>query len=335
MSSLECFFARVLYKDTLINSFEIIMKYELLGNSGLEVSIVSLGTNNFGAQVAEKDSISIINKAIDQGINSIDTANQYTSGRSEQIIGKAIEGRRDDIVLATKGGWSNSQLPNKDGLSRKALIWQIKRSLKNLKTDYIDLYYLHRFDHKTPLDETLKTLDFLVREGKIRYVACSNFTALEIAKSREICEVNNLEKLIAVQSPYNLLNRKIEDSLLPYCDLENTGVLTYSPLMGGLLTGKYRRDKSPPKESRGGYSKRYLERINKLEKYELLAKIENIAQEVGVPMHKLATAWILKNSSITGCILGASNIEQVEDNSNIVEIPDKIFEKLNKTTENL
>ena len=309
------------------------MEYKRLGNSGLEVSIVSLGTNNFGAQVSEKDSISIINAAIDLGINSIDTANQYTSGLSEQIIGKAIEGRRDDVVLATKGGWSNSQIPNKEGLSRKALIWQMKHSLKNLKTDYIDLYYLHRFDHKTPLDETLKTLNILVSEGKIRYVACSNFTALQIAKSQEICKVNNLEKLIAVQSPYNLLNRKIEDNLLSYCNLENIGVLTYSPLMGGFLTGKYRRDESPPKESRGGYNKRYLERIMNLKNYELLKRIENIAQEVEVPMHKLATAWILKNSSITGCVLGASNIEQVEDNSNIMEIPDKIYKKLNKIME--
>jgi aryl-alcohol dehydrogenase-like predicted oxidoreductase len=224
------------------------LEYKRVGDSCINVSRISLGTNNFGGQVTEQDAITIIKKAIDLGVNSIDTANVYTGGLSEKIIGKALEGYRDDIILATKVGMRRGQGHNQGGLSRKNILSQISKSLENLKTDFIDLYYLHRFDPNTQLEETLKTLNELVREEKVRYIACSNFTALQIAEAQAISDTHGLEKLVAVQPRYNLLQREIENSLLPYCEHEKMGVLTYSPLMGGFLTGKYKKDQSPPKK---------------------------------------------------------------------------------------
>lgn len=193
------------------------MKYRNLGKSGLTVSQICLGTNNFCGQVSEKTSIEIINKALDCGINIIDTANMYTKGRSEEIIGKVVKGCRDDVIIATKVGFNIGQGPNQGGLSRKHILSQVEHSLRSLETNFIDLYYLHRFDPETPLEETLRTFNDLTREGKVRYIACSNFTTWQIAKANEICEAHDLEKFIAVQSPYNLLQRDIERDLLPYC----------------------------------------------------------------------------------------------------------------------
>jgi aryl-alcohol dehydrogenase-like predicted oxidoreductase len=167
------------------------MDYKRLGRSGLQVSRLCLGTNNFGGQVTERDSIAIINRAIDLGINTIDTANTYTKGSSEKIIGKAMRGRREDIILATKVGMTIGQGPNQGGLSRKHILSQIRQSLENMQTDFVDIYYLHRWDPNTPLEETLKTLNDLVREGKIGYIACSNFTALQIAEVQGMCEAQD------------------------------------------------------------------------------------------------------------------------------------------------
>lgn len=298
------------------------MQYKRLGNSDLDVSRICLGTNNFGGQVTEQDSIEIIKKALDHGINIIDTADVYTNGLSEKVIGKAVKGRREDVILATKVGM-------RTGLSRKNIIRQIKQSLESLKTDFIDLYYLHRFDPNTPLYETLTTLNDLVSEGKLRYIACSNFDSVQISKTQTICDKHDLEKLVAVQPRYNLLQRDIEKDLIPYCAKEKLGVLTYSPLMGGFLTGKYKKEESPPRKSRGEYNKRYWERIKKLDKHSFLERFSSIAEEVGIPMHKLAIAWVMKNPTVTGPILGASNLIQVEDNCNLTEISDKVYSKLN------
>lgn len=310
------------------------MNYRRLGKSGLRVSQLCMGSNNFGAQVSEQDSIKIIEKAVDLGINLIDTANTYTRGMSERIIGKALRGHRDDVIIATKVGMTIGEGPNQGGLSRKHILWQIRRSLESLQTDFIDIYYLHRFDIETSLEETLSTLDYLVRQGIVRYVACSNFASWQIAKAHEVCKTHNLQKLVAVQPPYNLMQRDIEKDLLPYCEQEGLGVLTYTPLMGGFLTGKYSRDKPPPRESRAEYSSFYWERINKAENYTILEKVQTIADEIGVPLHKLAVAWILKNPVITAPIVGASKPEQVEENCSItqINISNETYEKLNETT---
>ncbi len=310
------------------------MDYRNLGRSGLKVSRIWLGTNNFGGQISEGEAVKIVEKALDCGINGIDTANMYTGGNSEKVIGKALKGRREDVVIATKVGNNLSQRPNNGGLSRKHILWQFKNSLKSLDTDFIDVYYLHRFDPETPLEETLRTFNDLIREGKVGYVACSNFTAWQIAKANEVCEAHDLEKLVAVQPPYSLMQRDAERDLLPYCHQERLGVLVYSPLKSGLLTGKYVRDAAePPAGSRAAYSPRYWERMRG-ENFAVLEEIEEIAKDVDIPMYKLAIAWILKNPDVTAPIVGASSPEQVEENCRVAEInlSDEVYQKLNKVT---
>ncbi len=312
------------------------MNYKNLGKSGLKVSQICLGTNNFGGQLNEKVSIDIINKALDGGINLVDTANIYTGGKSEKIIGEAVKDRRDEVIIATKVGMNVGQRPNQSGLSRKHILSQIEHSLRSLQTDYVDIYYLHRFDSETPLEETLQTLDNLVQQGKVRYTACSNFTALQIAKAQEICETHDFEKLVAAQPPYNLLQRDIEKDILPYCQQEGLGVLTYTPLMGGFLTGKYSRHSPPPAGSRFEYNPRYWERLNKDSNFTVLEQIQTVADEVGIPLSKLAIAWILKNPTVTASIVGASSTEQVEENCRIAEtnINGEIYQRLNELTKN-
>jgi aryl-alcohol dehydrogenase-like predicted oxidoreductase len=310
------------------------MKYRNLGKSGLKVSQLCLGTNNFGGQISEEASLKIVNKALDCGINVIDTANIYTGGKSEEIIGKAVKGRRDEAVIATKVGFGAVEGPNRSGLSRKHIINQVEHSLQSLQTDFIDIYYMHHFDPETPLEESLRTFDYLVRQGKVRYLACSNFKAWQIAKAHEICENHDLEKLIAIQPPYNLLQRDIEGDIIPYCQQEELGILTYTPLMGGFLTGKYSKASPPPAGSRFKYNPRLWERASKESNFAVLEQIENVADDVGIPVSKLAISWILKNPAITAPIVGASSVEQVEENSQITEINlnDDTYQRLNDLT---
>jgi aryl-alcohol dehydrogenase-like predicted oxidoreductase len=318
-------------------TISVSMDYRNLGKSGLKVSQVCLGTNNFGGQVGEEASIEIVNKAVDCGINVLDTADVYTGGRSEEIIGKAVKGRRNDVVIATKVGFGVGQGPGQSGLSRKRILFQVEQSLRRLQTDFIDLYYLHRFDGETPLEETLRTFNDLVRQGKVRYTACSNFTAWQIAKAQEICEAHDWEKLVAVQPPYNLLQRDIEKDVLPYCQQEGLGVLTYTPLMGGFLTGKYTRATPPPAGSRFEFNSRLWQRVNAEPNFAVLGQIRSVAENLDVPMSKLAIAWILKNPVVTAPIVGASSTEQVEKNCQLIEIKiqDETYQKLNELTENV
>ena len=313
------------------------MDYKNLGRSGLKVSRICLGTNNFGGQVSEEASIAIVNKAIDCGINVIDTANVYTGGKSEEIIGKAVKGRRDEVIIATKVGFGVGQAPNQTGLSRKHVLSQVEHSLKSLQTNFIDVYYLHRFDPETPLWETLRTFNDIVRQGKVRYVACSNFAAWQIAKAQEICETHDLEKLVAVQPPYNLMQRDVEKDLLPFCQREGLGVLTYTPLMGGFLTGKYLKGAPPPAGSRFEYSQRLWQRVSQESNFVVLEQLERVAEEVGIPMSKMAIAWILKNPTVTAPIVGASSTEQVEENCRLTEInlEDETYRTLNDLTRNV
>ncbi|MFH0848694.1 MAG: aldo/keto reductase [archaeon] len=311
------------------------MKYTRVGNSGLKISRICLGTNNFGRQVNEDDSLRIIRKAIDLGINLIDTANTYAKGKSEEIVGKAVQGYRDHVIIATKVGSDVAEGWNRGGLSRKHILWQFKQSLTSLRTDFIDLYYLHRFDPETPLEETLRTINDLIRQEKVRYIACSNFTAWQIAKAHEICEKLGLEKFIAVQPQYNLFQRAIEKELLPYCSEERLGVTTYSPLMGGFLTGKYLTDGAPPPGSRASHNPAYWERIKNEGNFTTLKHIKTIADSLDLPLSHLAVAWILKNPNIAAPIVGASTPEQVEENCRIVEIDisDETYKRLSEITQ--
>jgi aryl-alcohol dehydrogenase-like predicted oxidoreductase len=310
------------------------MDYRNLGQSGLKVSRLCLGTNNFGGQIDAETSAKIVDKALDCGINVLDTANIYTGGKSEEIIGKAIKGRRDDVIIATKVGFDTGDGPNQTGLSRKHILNQVQHSLRRLQTDFIDIYYVHHFDPETPVEETLRTFDYLVRQGKVRYIACSNFKVWQIAKAHEICETHDLEKFTAVQPPYNLLQRDIEEDIIPYCQQEGLGILNYTPLMGGFLTGKYSKTSPPPAGSRFKFNQRLWERANTDSNFDVLEKIEKLAHGIGIPLSKLAVSWILKNPAITAPILGASSVEQVAENCGITEInlDDATYQKLNELT---
>ena len=307
------------------------MKYKRLGRSGINVSQVCLGSNNFGGTVDRENSEKIVKKAIDLGTNLIDTANTYTDGKSEEIIGNVVRDYRDEIILATKVGFPVREGPNGSGLSRKHILTQFKRSLERLKTDYVDIYYLHCPDPETPLEESLRTMNELLRQGKVLYSACSNFTVWQIAEVNRICEVRGLDRLIAVQPQYNLMHREIERDLLPYCREEQLGVLTYSPLMAGFLTGKYTKDSSPPADSRRA---RYFEMKKSETNYGILEQIKTLAKTCGLSPFQLAVAWILRNPIVTAPIIGASKPEHIDEICRMpeIKISDETYEKLNEIT---
>ena len=307
------------------------MKYRRLGSTGIKVSELSLGTNNFGTEVDQQTSARIMKKAVDVGINMIDTANVYAQGRSEELIGKAIWDDRDELLIATKVGINRIQ-PHYGGLSRKHIMWQVRKSLERLQTDYIDFYCLHVYDLETPLEETLRTMDYLVKQGRVRYVACSNFTIAQLEEAREICERLDLEKFVTVQPPYNLLLRGIEMDLLPYCQEKGLGVLTYSPLAGGLLTGKYKQGEPPPKGSRAALNRGFWEETKKQTDFSALARLLAIANDSKLPLRNLSLAWVMRKPTVTALIAGASNPEQVEENYLALEakVPEDVLRMLDE-----
>ena len=226
------------------------MEYRNLGRSGLKVSSMSLGTNAFGGRASEEASIAVIHRAIDGGINLIDTADIYTGSESERIIGKALKDRRHQVVLATKAVFRTGPGPNDAGASRQHILDAVDASLRRLETDYIDLYQMHGFDPETPLEETLQTLNDLVRAGKVRYIGCSNYAAWQIVKALGISERNGWARFVSHQPEYSPANRKIEREVVPAGISEGVGQIVYFPLAGGLLSGKYKRGEAPPRAPR-------------------------------------------------------------------------------------
>jgi aryl-alcohol dehydrogenase-like predicted oxidoreductase len=306
------------------------LEYRSVGRTGLRVSRMTLGTNNFGRDVDEPTSIRVIRKAMDLGINSIDTANVYSGRRSEALVGKAVHGDRDRFVIATKVGSDVGEGPNDVGLSRKHIISQISESLRLLQTDHIDIYYMHRFDALTPLDETLKTFDMLIRQGKVLYLACSNFTVENMRVMNEVSERLGLERIVALQPPYNLLNREAEKELLPFCQANGLGAITYSALAGGFLTGKYAEGVSAPAGTRGALYPRFWGRMNKPENYAVVQKFNALAENAKMPLSQLALNWIARNPAVTSMIVGASRPEQVEENVRQLEVkpPEEVMTSL-------
>jgi len=299
------------------------MQYKKLGRTGLMVSEICLGTMNFGQQVGETEAINLIKSAMAAGVNFIDTADQYISGKAEEIVGKALKEDRHAAVLATKAGaWRSGPGVNDIGLSRKHIMAAIEGSLRRLGTDYFDLYYAHTPDYNTPIDETLRAMDDLVHQGKVRYIACSNFRAWQLCDALWVSQYHNLARFDCIQSPYNLITRDIEYELLPLCIDKGVGVTVYNPLAGGLLTGKHDLNK-PPAEGRFTlerlgpmYSERYWSAPN----FEAVAKLKKIARDHGRNLPQFSLAWILNNKAITSIVLGTSSIKQLEENLGATDI---------------
>ena len=291
------------------------MEYRKLGSSGLQVSVVGLGTNNFGGRIDEAQSVTVVRQALDEGINFIDTANIYGRGVSEERIGVALKGLREDVLIATKVSGAMGDGPNSKGNSRHHIMEQVDASLRRLQTDYIDLYQMHFPDSSTPIEETLRALDDLVHQGKVRYIGCSNFSAWQTCEAIWTSRSLNLSSFVSVQPEYSMLSRGVERELIPFCEEYNLGVLPYFPLASGFLTGKYRRGEPVPDGTRLASNARAQERTLTDANFAMLERLENFAEERGHPMVELAIAWLLGNSSVSSVIAGATKADQVIANA--------------------
>lgn len=298
------------------------MKIRRLGKTGLKVTEICLGTMTFGHQCDERTSFAIMNKAADQGVRFIDTADAYpvpptpeTAGRTEEIIGNWLQGQRDRFVLATKCRIRVGHEPTDEGLSRRHVLKAVEDSLRRLKTDYIDLYQAHLPDPDTPLEETLRAFDDLVRQGKVRYVGCSNYPAWQVALGLGISDRRGLARYDCVQPRYNLLYREIESELLPLCRDQGLGVIAYNPLAGGFLSGKYRTLEAPPAGTRftlGKTGDLYRDRYWQQAQLEAVEFLRKFLEPRSKPLVTTAIAWVLAQPGITCAIIGASKPEQLD-----------------------
>jgi aryl-alcohol dehydrogenase-like predicted oxidoreductase len=291
------------------------MEYRQLGNSGVRVSATGLGTNRFGSDVLPQEAVNnIIDAALDLGINLIDTANAYTDGRSEQTLGEALKGRWDKFVLATKFYFPVGDGPNDQGASRYHIMNAVEASLRRLQSDHIDLYYVHRWDENTPIEETLRALDDLVCMGKVRYVGASAFASWQLAHANLLADVRGWTPFVVIQSHYHMLERDVEREVLPYCRAHNVGFVPYFPLAGGFLTGKYKQGKPAPAGSRGetsSYVQQYMTDAN----YDTLEKLTAWAKAHGRGMNELAQTWLLAQPQVCSVISGATKLEHVRSNA--------------------
>jgi len=290
------------------------MEYRNLGSSGLKVSEIGLGTDTFGPWADEQTSISIVSHALDLGVDFIDTADVYGQGQSEEFIGKAVKGKRSQVLIATKFGMAMGEGPNECGASRYHIVKAVEDSLRRLNTDYIDLYQVHWPDPTTPIEETLRTLDDLVRAGKVRYIGCSNFAAWQLCESLWTSKVNNLHSFVTLQPRYNLIDRSIEQELVPCCLAYGIGVIPWYPLAAGFLTGKYRRGEALPVGTRLASSSTVSSRIVSDANFDKLAKLEAFASEHGHSVAELAIVWLLSHPWLSTVIAGVTKIEQVSAN---------------------
>jgi aryl-alcohol dehydrogenase (NADP+) len=293
---------------------EVSMEYRSLGRSGLQISPLCLGTMMFGGQTDEAASLRIIAKAQDAGVNFIDTADIYNEGRSEEITGRAIAPHRTHWVLATKVANSTGPGPNERGLSRRRIMEAAEASLRRLGTDWIDIYYLHREDHTTPLSETVRAMGDLVRAGKIRYFGLSNHRAWRVAEICRLCDELGIDRPVVSQPYYNAMNRMPEVEHLPACGYYGLGVVPYSPLARGVLTGKYSPGAPPPETSRAGrQDTRMMQTEWRPESLQIAQDIKAHAESRGITPGQFAVAWVLNNRLVTGVIGGPRTEEQWDD----------------------
>lgn len=303
------------------------MDYVNLGKSGVKVSKIALGCMSFGREADEEESKRMVNIALDKGINFFDTANSYSIGRSEEILGGALKERRNQLVIATKVSNPMGEGPNDRGCSRYHIVRAVEESLRRLKTDRIDLYQLHRFDPDTPLEETLKALDDLIRWGKIVYIGCSNFTFQQLKKALGISKDLGLHSFISIQPMYNLLKREPEDEVIPFCLEEGIGVIPYNPLAGGFLTGKYKSNTTPPIGTRLGDQNIYQERYLSDENFQRTTRFLEIAKRRGLHPIALALAWVTSHPAVTSPIIGARNGKQLSETLKWTDVKISIQER--------
>ena len=289
------------------------METRTLGQTGLTVSRACFGTMTFGSQVDEAGAARIVERCLEGGINFFDTANVYNQGVSEEIVGKALKGRRDRVVLASKVRGKMGDAPDESGLSRAAILKAIDESLRRLQTDCLDLYYLHQPDYTIPIEETLEVMDELVRAGKVRYPACSNYSSWQVARMLWIADSRGYRPATVTQPMYNLLARGLEQEYLPMCREFGVATVVYNPLAGGLLTGKQRRD-APLAGTRFDNNQMYLDRYWHAACFDAVERLHAIAQEAGRSLVSLALNWILHHSPVDCVILGASKLEQLDEN---------------------
>jgi aryl-alcohol dehydrogenase-like predicted oxidoreductase len=290
------------------------MQYRNLGRSGLKVSPICLGTMMFGGPTDEATSTRIVAKAREAGINFIDTADAYNKGNSEQVVGRAISNNRPNWVLSTKLANPMGDDPNRRGLSRKWVLTAADESLKRLGTDYIDVYFLHKEDHSTPLEETVRAMGELMRAGKIRYFGVSNYRAWRVAEICNICDRLGIDRPVASQPYYNAMNRMPEVEHFPACGYYGLGIVSYSPLARGVLTGKYAPDATPEKDSRAGRNdSRMMQTEWRPESLQLAQEIKAHAEKKGISAGQFAVSWVLNSSFVTSVLAGPRTEEQWDE----------------------
>jgi aryl-alcohol dehydrogenase-like predicted oxidoreductase len=311
------------------------MKYRYVGKTGLRVSRVCLGAMTFGNKewgCDKKTSIMVIHRFLDVGGNFIDTADMYSNGNSEIILGEALQSKnRDDIVLATKCFFRTRPTPNARGLSRKHIIEACEASLKRLNTDYIDLYQIHGPDPFTPFEETMRALDDLVRHGKARYIGCSNLYAWQIMKANCVSARMNLERLCCAQHQYNLIIRDVEMEILPACEDQGMGFICWSPLGAGMLTGKYKKTDRPEPGTRIALTAKFtVPRFWHERGFHIIEEVIAAAKDAGKTAAQVALSWLLHDRRVTSVIIGARNIKQLEDNLMVGDwdLPDGLWHRL-------
>jgi aryl-alcohol dehydrogenase-like predicted oxidoreductase len=304
------------------------MKYNLLGNTGLKVSELCLGTMTFGGKgfwtaigtLPQNEVDALVKRSVEAGINFIDTANVYSEGVSEQMTGTAIRNlglQRDDLIIATKVRGKVGEGPNQIGLTRKHILHQVEESLRRLQTDYIDLYQIHVYDALTPLEETLYALDQLVSSGKVRYIGCSNLAAWHIMKALSISEIKGYSRFVSLQAYYTIAGRDIEREIVPLLKDQKLGLMVWSPLAGGLLSGKYSRNTSPEEGRRINFD---FPPVNREKAYDIIDVMQEMARARNVSVAQVALSWVLHQPAVSTVIIGAKNPQQLEDNLKAIDL---------------
>lgn len=305
------------------------MKYRNLGKTGIKVSPYCLGTMMFGrfGNNDQDDAVRIIHKALDSGINFVDTADAYSFGDSEEIVGKALKGRRDKIVLATKASLPMGDDPNQQGNSRRWIVQAVENSLKRLQTDYIDLFQIHRPSLDTDIEETLSVLTDLMRAGKIRAIGSSTFPVSEIIEAQWVSEKRGLARFRTEQPPYSIMNRSIEREVLPTAQSYGMGTMVWSPLAMGMLTGRYRKDQPQPDSMR---VKRFPNQMSDERRFDVIEQLIPLAEQAGLPMTHMAMAFVMAHPAVTSALIGPRKMEHLDDLLASVEVSlsDEILDRI-------